>query len=196
LRRLVFLCYHYFMNKFELIKTTLKDAYILKPLVFKDERGFFLESYTKKDFEEQGISADFVQDNHSMSVEKGVLRGLHFQGPPFTQAKLVRVTRGRVYDVIVDLRRDSKTFQKWEGFELSAEKFQMLFVSKGFAHGFITLEDNTEFQYKCDEYYNKESEGGIIWNDPDLNIDWHFENPILSDKDKLLPLLKDLKSPF
>jgi len=184
------------MNKLELVKTTLEDAYILRPLVFKDERGFFLENYAKKDFEEHGISADFVQDNHSMSVEKGVLRGLHFQAPPYTQSKLVRVTKGKVYDVIVDLRRDSETFQKWEGFELSAEKFQMLFVPKGFAHGFITLEDNTEFQYKCDEYYNKESEGGIIWNDPDLNIDWHFKNPVLSDKDKLLPFLKDFKSMF
>jgi dTDP-4-dehydrorhamnose 3,5-epimerase len=196
LRRFVFSCYYYFMNKFELVKTTLEDAYVLKPLVFKDERGFFLESYTKKDFEEHGISADFVQDNHSLSIQKGVLRGLHFQAPPHTQTKLVRVTKGKVYDVIVDLRHDSETFKKWEGFELSAENFQMLFVPKGFAHGFITLEDNTEFQYKCDEYYNKESEGGIIWNDPDLNIDWHFENPVLSDKDKLLPFLKDFKSMF
>jgi len=180
----------------EFIKTTLKDAILIKPRVFEDTRGFFMETYSEKIFEENGINVRFVQDNHSMSVQRGVLRGLHFQNPPFTQAKLVRVTKGRVYDVIVDLRKDSETFGKWEGFELTAPNFQMLFVPKGFAHGFITLEDNTEFQYKCDEYYNKESEGGIIWNDPDLNINWKNENPIFSEKDKLLPFLKDLGSPF
>lgn len=178
------------------IKTTLKDAILIKPRVFEDNRGFFMESYSKKIFEANGISADFVQDNHSLSVQKGVLRGMHFQAPPFSQAKLVRVTKGKVFDVIVDLRRDSETCGKWESFELSAENFQILFVPKGFAHGFITLEDNTEFQYKCDEYYNKESEGGIIWNDPDLNINWDFKNPIISEKDKLLPFFKDFKSPF
>jgi dTDP-4-dehydrorhamnose 3,5-epimerase len=180
----------------EFIKTTLKDAILIKPKVFSDNRGFFMESYSKEVFKANGISAYFVQDNHSLSVQKGVLRGLHFQAPPFAQAKLVRVTRGKVYDVIVDLRKNSETFGKWEGFELSAENFHMLFVPKGFAHGFITLEDNTEFQYKCDEYYNKESEGGIIWSDQDLDINWNFENPILSDKDKLLPKFKDLNSPF
>jgi dTDP-4-dehydrorhamnose 3,5-epimerase len=180
----------------EFIKTTLKDAIIIKPEVFHDERGFFLESYSKKIFEENGISADFIQDNHSLSVQKGVLRGLHFQNPPFTQAKLVRVTKGKVYDVVVDLRKDSETFGKWEGFELSSDNFQMLFVPRGFAHGFITLEDNTEFQYKCDEYYNKESEGGIIWNDPDLNINWQIGNPVLSEKDKMHPRFRDFKSPF
>jgi len=180
----------------EFIKTTLKDATLIKPRIFQDNRGFFMESYSKKLFEANGITANFVQDNHSLSAEKGVLRGLHFQAPPFAQAKLVRVTRGKVYDVIIDLRKNSETFGKWEGFELSAQNFQMLFVPKGFAHGFITLEDNTEFQYKCDEYYSKESEGGIIWNDPDLNINWNFENPILSDKDKLLPKFKDFESPF
>ncbi|HRZ95823.1 MAG TPA: dTDP-4-dehydrorhamnose 3,5-epimerase [Candidatus Moranbacteria bacterium] len=180
----------------EFIKTTLKDATLIKPRIFQDNRGFFMESYSKKLFEANGITANFVQDNHSLSAEKGVLRGLHFQAPPFAQAKLVRVTRGKVYDVIIDLHKNSETFGKWEGFELSAQNFQMLFVPKGFAHGFITLEDNTEFQYKCDEYYSKESEGGIIWNDPDLNINWNFENPILSDKDKLLPKFKDFESPF
>jgi dTDP-4-dehydrorhamnose 3,5-epimerase len=182
--------------KFELIKTSLKDAFIINPQVFKDERGFFLESYTKKDFQELGLKNYFIQDNHSLSVEKGVLRGLHFQNSPFAQTKLVRVTRGKVFDVIVDLRHDSETFGKWEGFELSSSNFQMLFIPKGFAHGFITLEENTEFQYKCDDYYNKESEGGIIWSDPDLNIDWQIKNPILSEKDKLLPRFKDLNSQF
>ncbi len=180
----------------EFVKTTLKDVILIKPQVFSDDRGFFMESYSKKIFQKNGISADFVQDNHSLSIQKGVLRGLHFQKPPFTQAKLVRVTHGEVYDVVVDLRKNSETFGKWEGFELSAENFQMLFVPKGFAHGFLTLEDNTEFQYKCDEYYNKESEGGIIWNDPDLNVNWKNKNPILSDKDKLLPKFKDLEVPF
>jgi dTDP-4-dehydrorhamnose 3,5-epimerase len=182
--------------KFELIKTSLKDAFIINPQVFKDERGFFMESYAKKDFQEIGLRNYFIQDNHSLSVEKGVLRGLHFQKPPFTQAKLVRVTRGKVFDVIVDLRKGSETFGKWEGFELTSSNFKMLFIPKGFAHGFITLEENTEFQYKCDEYYNKESEGGIIWNDLDLNIDWQFQNPILSEKDKLHPKFMDFKSPF
>jgi dTDP-4-dehydrorhamnose 3,5-epimerase len=182
--------------KFELIKTSLKDAFIINPQVFKDGRGFFLESYAKKDFQELGLKSYFIQDNHSLSVEKGVLRGLHFQNPPFAQAKLVRVTGGKVFDVIVDLRHDSETFGKWEGFELTSSNFQMLFIPKGFAHGFITLEENTEFQYKCDEYYNKESEGGIIWNDPDLNIDWRIGNPILSEKDQLLPRFKDLNSQF
>ena len=180
----------------EFIKTTLKGAILIKPQVFRDERGFFLESYSEKIFKDNGITANFVQDNHSLSLKKGVLRGLHFQKPPHTQAKLVRVTRGKVYDVIVDLRKNSETFGKWEGFNLSAENFHMLFVPKGFAHGFITLEDNTEFQYKCDAYYDKESEGGIIWNDPDLNINWPVENPILSDKDKLLPKFKDLEPLF
>lgn len=178
------------------IKTTLRDAILIEPQVFCDNRGFFLESHSKKIFEENGIRADFIQDNHSLSVERGVLRGLHFQRPPFTQAKLVRVTKGKVFDVIVDLRKNSETYGKWEGFELSSENFQMLFIPKGFAHGFITLEKNTEFQYKCDEYYNKESEGGIAWSDPDLNIDWGFEKPILSDKDKILPGFKDFESPF
>lgn len=180
----------------EFTKTTLNDAILIKPQVFRDDRGFFLEAYSEKIFKKNGIATDFVQDNHSLSLKKGVLRGLHFQSPPNTQAKLVRVTRGKVYDVIVDLRKSSETFGKWEGFELSSENFHMLFVPKGFAHGFITLEDNTEFQYKCDAYYDKESEGGIIWNDPDLNINWNFENPILSDKDKLLPKFKDFQSPF
>jgi dTDP-4-dehydrorhamnose 3,5-epimerase len=194
LRRFVFLWYYVYAMEF--IKTTLKDALLVKPQVFRDERGFFMESYLKKVFEANGVAANFIQDNHSLSVQKGVFRGLHFQNPPFTQAKLARVTRGSVFDVIVDLRKDSETFGKWEGFELSSDNFQMLFVPKGFAHGFITLEDNTEFQYKCDEYYNKESEGGIIWNDPDLNIGWQVENPILSEKDKLLPLFRDFNSLF
>lgn len=180
----------------ELKETTLKDAYIIQPEVFRDERGFFVETYSKKKFRELGIEADFVQDNHSLSVNKGVLRGLHYQLQPNTQAKLVRVTRGSVYDVIVDLRKNSPTYGKWEGFHLSADNFSMLFVPQGFAHGFCTLEDNTEFQYKCDNYYAPESEGGIIWNDPTLGIDWPIKDPILAEKDKKHPLFKDFNSPF
>lgn len=180
----------------EIIKTTLKDAYLVKPQVFQDERGFFSETYSKQKFAEIGIDADFVQDNHSMSTKKGVLRGLHYQLAPNTQAKLVRVTKGSVYDVIVDLRKDSETFGKWEGFELSAENFLMLFVPQGFAHGFCTLADNTEFQYKCDNYYAPQSEGAIIWNDPTLNIVWPIENPTLSDKDAKAQEFKNFVSPF
>ena len=180
----------------EFIETKFKDAWLIKPSVFSDERGFFMESYSKKAFSGHGIDAEFVQDNHSLSVSRGVLRGLHFQNPPHAQAKLVRATRGLVYDVIVDLRKDSPTFGQWQGFELSGKNFLMLFVPRGFAHGFCTLEDNTEFQYKCDNSYEPSSEGGIIWNDPELKIDWPVENPILSEKDKLHPKLSEISLLF
>lgn len=178
------------------VPTTLRDAFIVEPQVFGDNRGFFLETYSKKDFKKAGIETEFIQDNHSMSAKKGVLRGLHFQKQPHTQTKLVRVTKGSVYDVIVDLRKESETFGKWEGFELSAKNFKMLYVPEGFAHGFCTLEDNTEFLYKAGAFYNPESEGGIIWNDPTLNINWPINEPVLSDKDKILPEFKDIESPF
>lgn len=180
----------------EIEKTKFEGAYLIKPKVFDDERGFFAETYSKKKFAQMGIEADFVQDNHSMSVTKGVLRGLHYQLPPNAQAKLVRVTRGAVYDVIVDLRKDSKTFGQWQGFELTDNNFYMLFVPRGFAHGFCTLKDYTEFQYKCDNFYAPESEGAIAWNDPDLKIYWPIENPILSDKDAKAQLFKNLNSSF
>ena len=180
----------------EIKKTTLQDAYLITPTVFQDERGFFLETYSNKKLVESGIGADWVQDNHSMSTKKGVLRGLHYQLPPYTQAKLVRVTKGSVYDVIIDLRKDSPTFGKWEGFTLTAENFQMLFVPRGFAHGFCTLEDNTEFQYKCDNYYAPESEGGLIWNDPTLGISWPVTDPILSEKDSKSQKFAEFNSPF
>jgi dTDP-4-dehydrorhamnose 3,5-epimerase len=180
----------------EFTKTTLEGAFLIKPRVFDDERGFFTETYSKKKFLDAGIDADFVQDNHSMSVTKGVLRGLHFQNPEHTQAKLVRVTKGSVYDVIVDLRKNSPTYGKWEGFELSSQNYYMLFVPKGFAHGFCTLEDYTEFQYKCDDFYHPESEGAIIWNDSTLNIYWPIENPILSVKDAKAQKFSDFNSPF
>lgn len=168
----------------EFQKTKLEGAFLIKLQVFEDERGFFLENYSAKKFKEAGIENVFVQDNHTMSVQKGVLRGLHFQKPPYTQAKLVRVTSGKVLDVIVDLRKDSKTFGQWQSFELSAKNKWVLFVPRGFAHGFCTLEENTEFEYKCDNFYAPESDSGIIWNDKDLKIDWPIENPILSEKDQ------------
>ncbi len=180
----------------EKLETTLKDAYLIKPKVYNDERGFFMETYSKKKFAEMGIEADFVQDNHSKSVSKGVLRGLHYQLAPHTQAKLVRVTKGAVYDVIVDLRKDSPTFGKWEGFELTANNFLMLFVPKGFAHGFYVLEGETEFQYKCDDFYYPESEGAILWNDEDLKIYWPSSSPILSVKDATAQKFAEFNSPF
>jgi len=176
--------------------TIFKDAWILQPKVFQDERGFFLESFSQKWFEEQGIDVTFVQDNHSKSLPQGVLRGLHFQLPPSAQAKLVRVIRGAVFDVIVDLRRGSETYGRWQGVELSSENFTMLFVPRGFAHGFCTLEPGTEFFYKVDNYYAASHEGGIIWNDPTLKIDWPTREPILSVKDAQLPLFKDFQTPF
>lgn len=180
----------------EFVETSLKGAYIINPKVFQDERGFFVESYSEKVFKENGITAKFIQDNHSLSVKRGVLRGLHFQLPPNVQAKLVRVTRGKVYDVIVDIRKNSLTYGKWKGVELSADNFEMLFVPRGFAHAFLTLEDNTEFMYKVDNFYAPESDSGFIWNDPDLNIDWPIKDPTLSEKDAKLQKFKDFNSPF
>lgn len=184
------------MSTMEFIKTTLKDAYIIRPKVFRDERGFFVESYSEKVFAANGINARFVQDNHALSVKKGVLRGFHFQLPPNAQAKLARVTRGKVYDVIVDLRKDSPTFGKWEGFELSEENMEMLFIPRGFAHAYQTLEDNTELMYKVDGFYAPESDSGIVWNDPTLKADWPIKEPILSKKDSELQNFKNFNSPF
>ncbi len=180
----------------EFIETKLEGAYLVKPKVFRDERGFFLEFYSEKIFKENRINANFVQDNHSLSMQKGVLRGLHFQLPPDEQAKLLRVVRGKIFDVIVDLRKNSPTFRKWQGFELSAENFEMIYVPRGFAHGFVTLEENVEIIYKVDNFYSAESDSGIIWNDPDLAIDWPIKNPTLSEKDSKLQLLKNFQNPF
>jgi dTDP-4-dehydrorhamnose 3,5-epimerase len=172
---------------FEFQKTKIEGVFLVQPMVFKDQRGFFLESYSKKDFLAAGIEVDFVQDNHSFSMDKWVIRGLHFQRPPFAQAKLVRVVKGKVLDVVVDLRKDSQTFGQWESFELSKENFQMLFIPRGMAHGFCVLEDNTHFLYKTDNYYDAKSDGGIAWNDSDLKITWPAENPTLSVKDRKQP---------
>jgi len=179
----------------KLQKTNLEDLVLIYPDVFPDERGYFFESFQKDKFRELGIDADFVQDNESMSM-KGVLRGLHFQVPPFTQGKLVRVVRGSVLDVAVDLRKKSNTYGKWESAVLSAENKLMLWVPEGFAHGFLVLEDYTIFQYKCTNYYSKECESGIIWNDPDLKIDWGIENPVVSEKDLKGAFFRNFISPF
>lgn len=169
-------------------KTTISDLLILKPKIYADDRGYFFESFNQKKFAENELKYNFVQDNESKS-QFGVVRGLHFQDNPHAQAKLVRVLYGKVYDVAVDLRKNSPTFGKWFGVELSSEnKFQLL-IPRGFAHGFSVLSPVAVFSYKCDNYYDKESEKGIIFNDSYLNIDWKLNNKniILSDKDKLLP---------
>ena len=180
----------------KIIETKLKNCLLIEPQVFQDNRGFFLESFSEKTFSELGITTTFRQDNHSMSSKKGVLRGLHFQLPPHTQTKLVRVTRGSVFDVAVDLRKGSPSFGQWEGFTLSADNFLMLYIPHGCAHGFCTLEDNTEFMYKNDNFYAPGFEGSIRWDDPDLQIDWPVDNPILSEKDAKAPYFKDFTSPF
>jgi dTDP-4-dehydrorhamnose 3,5-epimerase len=180
----------------EFVKTDLPGVILVKPDVHADERGFLLESYSLKRFADAGVHAAFVQDNHSCSVKKGVLRGLHFQSPPFAQNKLIRATRGSIWDVVVDLRRQSPAFGRWRGFELSAVNFHILFVPAGFAHGFCTLEENSEVQYKVDNPYSPAHERGIKWNDPDLAIAWPLKETVLSAKDSVLPHFKDFVSPF
>jgi dTDP-4-dehydrorhamnose 3,5-epimerase len=180
----------------EIIQTEIQDLLIIKPKVFEDDRGYFFESYNRQNFLDHGIDVNFVQDNESRSM-KNVLRGLHFQKPPFSQGKLVRVMRGSVLDVAVDLRKSSSTYGKWASIVLTDKNKWMYWVPEGFAHGFLTLEDNTVFFYKCTNVYNRESEGSIRWNDPDLKIDWrNVVSPILSDKDKISPLFADFDSPF
>jgi dTDP-4-dehydrorhamnose 3,5-epimerase len=178
------------------IPADLRGVIIIEPDVHRDHRGFFVESYSTEAFAKGGIDAVFIQDNHSLSVAKGVVRGMHFQRPPRVQSKLVRATRGAMFDVVVDLRTASPTFGQWQGFELSADNFRMLFVPAGFAHGFCTLTENTEVQYKTDCLYAPPFEGGIRWNDRDIAIDWPVTDPVLSVKDAAWPLLKDFDSPF
>ena len=171
---------------------------LIKPSKFGDERGWFMETYNAARYAEQGVPMTFVQDNHSMSAEVGTLRGLHFQAPPHGQDKLVRCVRGRIWDVAVDIRKGSPTWGQWVGAELTEENGHQLFVPIGFAHGFVTLEPNTEVQYKCSGLYAPGCEGGVIWNDPALALPWALPpgGPILSAKDKILPILADLDSPF
>jgi dTDP-4-dehydrorhamnose 3,5-epimerase len=180
----------------KIVETGLSGAVIIEVNVFGDQRGFFMESYNAKKFKEHGITSTFVQDNHSLSVEAGVLRGLHYQLNPKAQTKLIRVITGAVYDVVVDIRRDSTTFGQWKGFVLNAENKRQLHVPKGFAHGFCTLVPNTEVLYKVDEYYSPEYDRGIAWNDPALGIDWPTKNPILSNKDQKHPFLIDAELNF
>ncbi|SHH27044.1 dTDP-4-dehydrorhamnose 3,5-epimerase [Thermosipho atlanticus] len=183
------------MSKFKKVSTPIEGLYIIEPTVFGDNRGFFMESWNKKEFSEIGLDIDFVQDNHSRS-KKGVLRGLHFQ-VKYPQGKLVRVVKGIVFDVAVDLRKNSPTFGKWYGVILSEENKKMFYIPEGFAHGFLVLSDEADFLYKTTEYYYPEYDAGVIWNDPDINIKWPFEEygikePILSEKDKKLPQLKEI----
>ncbi len=179
----------------EIVKTDIPAVLIIKPDVYKDDRGYFFEAYNRDKLKQQGFDLTFIQDNESKSG-KNVLRGLHFQKPPFDQGKLVRVVKGAVLDVAVDIRKNSPTYGKWTSVVLTEDNKWMYWIPSGFAHGFLTLEDDTVFTYKCTNFYNKESEGSIRWNDPDLNIDWGLENPILSDKDMAAPLFRDLDSVF
>ncbi len=176
--------------------TPFKDLIEVQPTVFGDSRGYFFESFNQEKWnKETGIPVDFVQDNQSLSSQ-GVLRGLHFQTPPFAQDKLVRVVTGSVLDVVVDLRKAQPTYGQSFSVVLSSEKQNQLFVPKGFAHGFLTLEEQTIFAYKCSNYYNKESEGCILWNDKDLAIDWKIDNPLVSEKDAMGKAFHLFQSPF
>ena len=176
--------------------TGIKDLIIIEPNVFGDDRGYFFETYNTQSWESiTDKTPNFVQDNESLS-HKGVLRGLHFQNPPYAQGKLVRVIKGAVLDVVVDIRKKSPTYGQWNSIVLSEENKTMFWVPPGFAHGFLTLENNTIFSYKCTQFYNKESEGSILWNDPILNIDWEIDEPILSEKDKIAPEFKNFISQF
>lgn len=181
----------------EVIKTPIEGLLVIEPQVFRDARGYFVETYNEERYQQAGITARFVQDNQSCS-SYGVVRGLHFQRPPYTQAKLVCCTQGRVLDVAVDLRKDSKTYGQWYSVELSEENKRQFFIPRGFAHGFSVLSEKAVFTYKCDNLYHPEADGGILLSDPDLKIDWRIpENErILSDKDTKHPLLKDLNNPF
>jgi len=176
-------------------KTKIAGVYVITPKVFGDSRGFFMETYNENDFRKEGLNYTFVQDNHSKST-RGVLRGLHFQ-KTHPQTKLVRVIRGEVFDVAVDLRKNSPTYGKWVGETLSAENKKMLLIPRGFAHGFVVLSDEAEFVYKCDDVYHPEDEGGIIYNDPEIAIDWPIKDNLnLSEKDKKHPTLKEAKIIF
>ena len=181
----------------EIIKTKIEEVVILEPRIFRDARGYFFESFSQREFEEKVCGTTFVQDNESYS-SYGVVRGLHFQKPPFTQAKLVRVIKGAVLDIAVDLRKSSPTYGQHVAVELTEENHRQLFIPHGFAHGFAVLSDEVLFQYKCDNYYAPKSEGGILWNDPQLNIDWRIpaDKIILSEKDTKHPLFKDYLSDF
>ncbi|SHE83175.1 dTDP-4-dehydrorhamnose 3,5-epimerase [Alkalibacter saccharofermentans] len=174
-----------------IIKTDIEDVLIIEPKVFGDHRGWFTETYSKEKFREFGIDIDFIQDNHSLSAQKGTLRGLHFQLDPKAQTKLVRCTKGKILDVAVDIREGSPTYKKWVAVELTEENKKQLLIPKGFAHGFLTLTDDVEVQYKVDEYYSPENDRSIRYDDPEIGVVWDVDCPILSDKDLNAPLLKE-----
>ncbi|MCH5264476.1 MAG: dTDP-4-dehydrorhamnose 3,5-epimerase [Lachnospiraceae bacterium] len=185
------------MGKIKVTKCPIEGLYVIEPTVFRDERGYFMETYNQREMAAEGLNMNFVQDNQSMST-KGILRGLHFQ-KEHPQGKLVRAIRGSVYDVAVDLRRDSKTYGQWYGLELSAENKKQFYVSEGFAHGYLVLSDEAEFCYKVTDFYHPGDEGGILWNDPDIGIQWPLlpgMEPVLLERDSNWKPLKDTKLPF
>ncbi|WP_227938660.1 dTDP-4-dehydrorhamnose 3,5-epimerase [Alkalihalobacillus deserti] len=178
-------------------ETNLNGVFIVEPTVYGDHRGWFMETFSQSNYKEVGINLNFVQDNHSFSAVKGTLRGLHYQLNPKAQTKLVRCTKGAIYDVAVDIRKGSPTYGQWIGTKLSEENKKQLLVPKGFAHAFMTLTDDVEVQYKVDEKYSPENDRGIIWNDPEIAIEWPVDiSPILSEKDKKAPMLKDAENNF
>ena len=179
------------MGKIKVTPCDIKGLYVIEPTVFKDERGYFMETYNQNDFHEAGLDMVFVQDNQSMSV-KGVLRGLHYQ-KQYPQGKLVRAVRGTVFDVAVDLRTGSETYGKWFGVVLSAENKKQFYIPEGFAHGFLVLSDEAEFAYKCTDFYHPGDEGGMAWNDPEIGVKWGVDKPILSGKDEKNPFLKEIE---
>jgi len=180
---------------FEFKKLTIPEVILIIPRIFRDSRGFFMESYKRSEFSKAGIREEFVQDNHSYS-RKDVLRGLHYQREPMAQGKLIRCIRGRIYDVAVDIRRGSPTYKRWVGIELTEENNYMVYIPEGFAHGFVVLSDEAVVIYKCTKEYSKENERGIIWNDPEISIEWPVKLPVLSERDSKLPLLKDAEINF
>ena len=177
-------------------ETALQGVYLVEPQVFGDQRGWFMESYSKLKLEQYGIDCDFVQDNHSFSAQQGTLRGLHFQRNPHAQAKLVRCVRGEILDVAVDIRQGSPQYLKWVAVKLSSDNKKQLFIPQGFAHGFLTLCDDVEVQYKADQYYAPEDDGGIAYDDPDIGVEWGEGEVILSEKDRRAPRAKDCAANF
>ncbi len=177
-------------------QTGILGLLVLEPKVHRDTRGFFIETWRDTWQKELALECLFIQDNHARSEAKGIVRGLHFQAPPYAQSKLVWATKGSIFDVAVDLRKNSSTYGKWFGLELSENNFLRMYIPKGFAHGYMTLTDICEVQYKVDAYYNAQSEGGLLWNDTSIGIKWPLSEVVLSDKDKILPSIKNFQTPF
>ena len=184
------------MGKFKFIETGIEGLTIVEPTVFGDDRGYFMETYSEREFADAGLPTCFVQDNQSFTAKRGTLRGIHFQNGEWSQAKLVRVVAGAVIDVAVDLRKGSPTYLQWVGVELSAENKRQLLIPRGFGHGFVTLTDDVEFVYKVDNDYNKKSDRSVRFDDPQIGVDWGVSDPVLSDKDKNAPFLKDSDCSF